>query len=181
MLRDHGYLVSCWTHERKHKEVKRFSNNMSNTHSKFDSNVLEAVIQAHLHALCESSSMPNMTTRLVSPKDAQPDVESFFQSVLETDGKVTVDREIYYKPLQKCSVHDVVVFQVEGASCVGQVWSHASVDGKCFTCIDRWASLGSNQFSGEEEHPMLAPSTSIQETCTFTKKGAIATLVPLSL
>ena len=179
MFREHGYLVSCWTHERKHKEVKRFANNMSNTHSRFDANVLEAVAQAHVHALKDIANYPTMEVQLDQPKLAPPDVADFFQARFQDQSDVLVSNKVFYGPSRSCSVKDVVMFTLDGVSRIGQVWFHASIRGQCYSCLDCWITLGNNRFQVTEQ-PVVVGSGSISNVCIYRQTEDIVTVVPFA-
>ena len=88
MLRAHGLLVACFVHERKHKEVKRVANNMSNTQGWFESNILESVIQMHLQDLADDVYMPLLCANLVKPSLAGPDLTALVHTALNTNRDV---------------------------------------------------------------------------------------------
>ena len=50
-LSRHGRLLSCFVHERKHKMLKRFANNMSDTSKSFESTVLREALAARFLAM----------------------------------------------------------------------------------------------------------------------------------
>ena len=47
-LRKFGMLASCFVHERKHKMVKRYANDMRNTRTNFDEHSYEKSIMAEV-------------------------------------------------------------------------------------------------------------------------------------
>ena len=57
MLTRFGYLVSCWTHERKHRETKRYANFLNNTRG-FDRSVTRDILWSQYSALGDESSYP---------------------------------------------------------------------------------------------------------------------------
>ena len=50
-LRRHGILLSCFVHERRHKLVKRFANQLSNPHSGYEFSILKDACLSHIQHL----------------------------------------------------------------------------------------------------------------------------------
>ena len=70
-----GATPSCWVHERKHKLVKRFANDVSNTTS-FSLSVMSEVVTKQLHEIT-GPDMFDMSYRLLDEHDAPKDVKAF--------------------------------------------------------------------------------------------------------
>ena len=79
-LRRHGALVSLWTHERKHKELKRWAHQSHNASkgSSWERGLLEEVVLQQALALEEWHGREG--TCLLSPHAGSQDLLSFFQA-----------------------------------------------------------------------------------------------------
>ena len=79
-LRRHGALVSLWTHERKHKELKKWANQSHNVSkgSSWERGLLEEVVLQQALALEEWHGREG--TCLLSPHAGSQDLLSFFQA-----------------------------------------------------------------------------------------------------
>ncbi|CAJ1380746.1 unnamed protein product [Effrenium voratum] len=79
-LRRHGALVSLWTHERKHKELKKWANQSHNASkgSSWERGLLEEVVLQQALALEEWHGREG--TCLLSPHAGSQDLLSFFQA-----------------------------------------------------------------------------------------------------
>lgn len=178
MLRRHGCLVSCFVHERKHKEIKRYANNITNTSGAFESSILESSLYLHLEILADAKSLPNATTHLINPRPAPQKLAAAVRHELQTQAEVLTATQAIYKPLQKCSRRDVVLVSINDQSCIAEICFHVEVDGLCLTCVSPWSSLGSNRFRIETE-PVLIPTRHILETCIYCRMGPDAVVVPV--
>ena len=47
MLEHQGQLLSCWVHERRHKELKRFANNLSNVQAGSELSIVREMLLSH--------------------------------------------------------------------------------------------------------------------------------------
>jgi hypothetical protein len=62
MFQRHGFLVSCWVHERKHKEIKRYGNALDNTHDNYELSIIENSLFVHFEALADETLLPKVST-----------------------------------------------------------------------------------------------------------------------
>ena len=77
-------LINCWVHERKHKHVKKFANEISNTSSDWDRSVLREISLARLWRL---ESMPHdqfcAGVNLKFPKSPSKRLQDAFKATLK--------------------------------------------------------------------------------------------------
>lgn len=176
MLNTHGMLISCFVMERKHKEVKRVANNLSNTHGWFESNILETVTQMHLQDLADDCYMPPLTASLVKAHPAGPDLTAIVRNSLDVTGEVQTSKTAFFSSYQQCSVNDVVLYDAGASLGVGQVQFHVSVDSCCISCITRWAPAGNNEFHVTDDSFLLQTSL-IEDVCVYIQRPGAATVV----
>eukprot|EP00435_Cladocopium_sp_Y103_P053176 s772_g17.t1 len=78
LLELHGLLLSCWTHERKHKSLKRWADQLHNSGSWFEASVLRETTHSCINTL---KDFQPSACRLVKPKPSEsvklksPDLE----------------------------------------------------------------------------------------------------------
>ena len=176
---NHSVLVSCWVHERKHKEVKRYANNLSNTSSHFESNILESVLQVQLNTLSDPWEFPSADVVLASPRPASEEVRGVVQAASGLQGDVEVSNEVVCQDGHRCSIKDVVVFMLEGATYIGEVWIHARIADRSLSCVSRWDPLGHNRFRATD-NPIMISTSCVHRACIYERSNDVATVVPYS-
>jgi len=182
MLREHGHLLSCFVHERKHKEIKRYGQEVDNTHQGFERGILEAVLYVHLACLGESGFFAGATPHLVGQKPASSELAACILQELgiTDDVEVLCSKQACVSPGQFCSRNDVIVVRGAGRPTVGQVWFHFQIEGECLTCFAPWPSLGNNTFQVRAE-PDFVFTADVMDTATYTLRGDQALLAPMKL
>lgn len=177
---EHSLLVSCWVHERKHKEIKKFANNLSNTSGRFESSILESVLQVSLATISDPGAFPSTHTRLILPKAATANIQHVIHVAVGLNAPVEVSNEVVCVDGLRCSRGDVVVFEIAGAQSVGEVWIHASVADQLVSCVSKWQPLGRNQFRVSDDSPVVIPTCCIHRACVYFKSNDAVTVIPSS-
>lgn len=179
-LESHGTLISCFVHERKHKEVKRLGNHLQNTSVSFERTILQEALYSQILTLRDAQKLPNCTVHLVDPKPASATIQNLLAVSLapEPINDCFASRTVCHAPSQHASIGDCVQFLLEGALKIGQVQFHASVSGRCVSCVSPWSNLGKNRFETSSSVPVLVDSSSLKETHVFAINGTIARVVP---
>ena len=101
-----GRLLTCWVHERKHKEVKRFANSLCNTSHMWESSVLESMIQAHMNMLSNPAELPSQEVQLDDPKPANQQLTTLIQSTMESQSDVFTSKSAFNVTAKKFVVND---------------------------------------------------------------------------
>ena len=160
-LRRHGALVSLWTHERKHKELKKWANQSHNASkgSSWERGLLEEVVLQQALALEEWHGREG--TCLLSPHAGSQDLLSFFQA----RGIFVNSCEASLRALVSLQ-GDVVSFQVNAELAVGQVWFHAQAGPNLFTCLSGWRPEGRHVFDMNDD-PCWVETGSIVESKAY--------------
>ena len=79
--------LSCWVHERKHKSIKKYANEVRNTSSNWDVSVHRSVTSEHVKRLeAMAASEFHDSARLVDAHDPSRKVMALFQEVFAGDG-----------------------------------------------------------------------------------------------
>lgn len=176
-FRRHNMLLSCFTHERKHKSIKRFANHLHNTSKDFESSVIESMTLAHLDDFADSVVFPSSKARLVNPSAAKQELTDTIRQISGLNGDVETSRTAVLPSSTQCSVNDVVACQIEGDIVVGQIWFHASVLGNCFTCISMWQPVAGNQFL-VVNNPIIVDTSCVKDTCVWFSTATHANVIP---
>ena len=187
-LHTFGTLLSCFVHERKHRMVKRYANEVYNTVA-FEQSVLNEVLCHHLARL-EAQDTFDFNLGLVHPRDAPRALIQFLGTILDIPAgqPVLVSTECRFSPLATCKRGDVV-FVREGAGFVaGQVWVHTSVLGVHVSLISLWSlvRMDLDHSAAEwrlDDHAHLVEPADILDTAIWTQLdgGIVRTLLPCHL
>lgn len=184
-----GCLPTCWVHERKHRMVKRYANEICNT-SRFERSVLGELTSHHLAAL----SKPHLfdyEVGLVSPRPAHLKLAQLVEAELGVQGgNCLTSNEARVSGVATCSRGDVVLLRgATGRDIVaGQVWALVSYHDEPIAIVAVWALANMDKSTGtaewrEEQAPMLIPMSDVITPVTYTRcrAGIVRTLVPCQL
>ena len=165
----HGRLVACWTHERKHKEVKRHGNQLANANKSlsFEKSLLSQAVLSQLLHLKEFSAVGGV--QLVAPQDASSDIASSIMTFLGEDAQsqVSASLEAMLKHGELCARGDVVLaHSSDEGKFIGMVWFHVSISGAHFTLLARWHALGRNVFKMLDA-PSWVETVNVSRTCVY--------------
>jgi hypothetical protein len=177
MMLANGILISCFVHERKHKEIKRYIATRLNTRNTFEKTILADILYYQKMMLAETSLQGTVSAHLVNPKPAPPKLGQWVQATLMTPSAVSTAKMAQCSHLQ-CHVNDVVVASTTNGKMVGQVEFHVEVDGMCLTCVQPWLKLPveyTYQVCVDERVMIL--TSSIESLCIFKVKDGIAIAV----
>ena len=179
LLRRHFLLLSCFVHERRHKEIKRYANNLDSMQTGSEKHVLQLELDQHLRDLKEFS---DKRTGLINGKAAPELVQSAFSSFYGLPGcaGLQVSMQCYVGSGRLCKREDVVVVTEPNGDDVAQVWFHVLFNGNHYTCMSVWRALGRNRFDVSQE-PVFRPTAHISRLCMFKKEGDRALVIPLSM
>ena len=168
MLQRHGTLVSCFCHERKHKEIKRHAQLICNTWSAWERSVMVDAACDMLDSLLEDQDQ-SFYGGICQPQEAPMATKQLLYRTLGAFRVAKVARSAYYAPGARVFKDDVVICHVEDLNdpLLGQVLFFASVDDAEWVCLQPWEPLGSNIFNCEGLDPVLFGLECIRDTCIF--------------
>ena len=170
-LQSKGILLSCWTHERKHKQIKKFANELDNTSLKFEQNIMVHQLFSQLESLKNKPALAAGTSHLVSPKPAPYKLSSVVCQIIHQPSEVFTSIEAKVGVfMQSCFKGDVVMFLLDTVACVGEVWFHVNAIEQCLTCVSLWQKVNENEYK-VQERLVLLPSGNIQHVCTYKRQG----------
>ncbi|CAE7230840.1 unnamed protein product [Symbiodinium microadriaticum] len=159
-LSRHSCLLSCFVHERKHKIVKKISNQVLDTSRTFEKSILDDVLHGHVQHLAECPAKLQKELREVVGHDA--DIRAAHQAV--HGGNLPV------------AAKDLVVMEVDGSQVVGRVGYHVSINGACYSHLTVWPHAKGSVFTVSNE-VALVETRLIQATCLFSLKNDSAIVV----
>jgi len=137
MLKEHGTLLACFVHERKHRESKRFAAGMTNTAVNFETSVLSELTCAHLYALEDSEF--SLSPRVLGPElRLQPQVVESLRATFGTDA-IRVGRRARYSLWGLCEVGDVALVKTPSGSVAGRISFAVEADDALHFGIALWA------------------------------------------
>ena len=122
-------FIACFVHERKHKMLKRYLNDIRNT-IVFEKSVLSEVTCHHIFSLQNKSF--DFSPGLLKPHAASAKTRAFFLDMFEfpADMPVMQSSTSRHRALATTSVGDVVMYNdPSGGINAGQVWTHVAIDG----------------------------------------------------
>ena len=164
-LRRHKCLLSCFVQERKHKLLKRFSNNMNSAMS-FETSLLKDVLAAQLESL--THSLPSREPRLLEKKPAARKLKELVQQCMQCQEPVFQAAKAVHGGGFQCSPGDVVVFHVQQEG-VGQIDFLAECNGLAMACVSVWEHVHGHMYKVQAES-LLMRVASIRACCIFSQK-----------
>lgn len=176
-LQSKGLLLSCWTHERKHKQIKKFGNELDNTSNDFEKNVILNQLFCQLESLKKKPSLSVDSVHLVSPKTAPPKLATVVCQVIQQPVEILTSIEAVVGMSQRCFKGDVVRCSVDGSACVGEVWFHVSALDHCLSCVSIWENTGDHKYK-VKERLILLPAVQIEHVCTYKRQADSVHIVP---
>lgn len=183
-----GCLPSCFAHERKHKMVKRYSNDVHNT-LVFERSIIGQVCGHTLYNLSQPGLF-RLDARLSQRRTAPAKVKAILSQELGlqlNDDQCHVCVEAHLAKGGVCSKDDVVFVRTEGQShCqVGQVWLHTEVSGVTLSVVSLWTFTSADAVRGTSDwkmcsEPRLIETVRIVSSASWSliKPGFAIVIVP---
>ena len=138
-MRKHGGLLSCWVHERRHKLVKRYSQDVYRL-ADFEKIVLSEM------ACHDLMILRNLVYRsgcaLLNPKAATKKVIDLVQSALAVSfDSCLTSLTVTLESSATCSKGDICLFTNQQA---GEIWLHCDVDGCLWSLVQFFVKVDYN-------------------------------------
>lgn len=167
-LARHGRLLSCFVHERKHKLVKRFANNMSDTSKSFEATVIRETLAAQFLAM--QDELPQGDVHLIGKKRCTKAMASLIQDVFgKSDGVFQAQAALHGGGF-RCSHGDVVRAKHAQDNIVGMIHFHVEVDGLPLTCMSPWSHVADHMYRVKHES-FFINTACILSACIWSRKG----------
>ena len=183
MLSHHKMLISCFTHERKHREVKRYANNLQNTSGAFEASILRDCILRHVEDL-QADRAEEATTHVVglkSPITPSLPVAAVIQNALGVKTPVQVSQSAAFFPGALAYSDDVALFRDGLAFILGKILFFARSPEKDWVCFKQWLKCGSNRFRESSDPADILPLEAIQDVCVYKMESGQMLVAPSTL
>ena len=184
-LRMHRVLIACWCHERKHKELKRYANNLHNANPRvaWERSLLEEVLLLQFLHLQDWS--PTAEVALTGGGPASESLVAFLCSHWQLRANdlesvsVSQDALVRYDCI---GMGDAILCNHDGVSIVAELWFHIEIqlaNSRCvyLSVISVWTPLPrSNRKYRMQSEPSLMPTLSIVKSMPYARQGNEATI-----
>ncbi|CAE7221095.1 unnamed protein product [Symbiodinium sp. CCMP2592] len=164
-LSHHRILISCLTHERRHKELKRYANNQNCARAGTEKGLLREMELTHLEALDRLSL--SFRTELQTPVTAPEPLQRAFANHFELRGASGLLFSSKAK-VPRCplvSTGDIVLLDEPVA--VAEVLYHCQLQDYLFTCVSFYEKVADtpNKFRIVEDNASFVSPASIRGPC----------------
>jgi len=174
-LRRFGFLVSCWSLERKHKIPKRYGTDIQNT-TTYDSSLLHEVTCDHLNSLRDPSTFNFTRLGLMSPRAASRHASDFIINALglpaDRPYEILMSSGCMHASSVASYVSDIVLLNEGGSVTAAEVWVHAAIEGIAVAIVSPWALVSSQRGTAiwqPSATAMLVESSDIVDVLCWAK------------
>jgi hypothetical protein len=184
-----GCLPTCWVHERKHRMVKRYAQDVRNTRM-YERSVMGEVTCQYLADLQNGNAF-DFQTGLVRPRVAPKQLRDICESCLDLTLDSCLTSSIArISEFESCARGDVVLIRSCGGDPVlaGRLHAHVACDGEQCSILQPFRFLASSSVTGtaewdERQALTLVPTADVLGAVVHSTAQAnvIRTLLPLHL
>ncbi|OLQ13463.1 hypothetical protein AK812_SmicGene2515 [Symbiodinium microadriaticum] len=155
-LHRHGRLISCFCHERKHKQIKAVADNLHKVTTTFEHTVMADVVGKSFLNFEGYKLWTKPSLMKAKPASDQLAVElATAFGVAQALGSM-VGLVAEFQPGQTCERGDTVLVE----TIVAEVWLHVQLaNGEVHSLVSVWQSLGQNRFQVREQPCWIATNT----------------------
>ena len=149
-------LPTCWVHERKHRMVKRYASDVTNT-TTYDRTVLSEITAHHTSALDDKSTV-DFRIGLLDSRPAPANLKTFLMAQCGLDEvPPQFCRTALAARHSECSIchkGDVVIVKSDRGTAfdVGMVWAHAEIFGEALSLVSVWERVSSDRQTATAEY-----------------------------
>lgn len=155
-------LLTCWVHERKHKELKRFGSDTSNANRTvgFEKSLLQNVVISQLEDMKRMKTFDGIF--LENPVLCDEALAAQVRMVAGRSPLETVwfSHDAFLGMGRLCAARDLALCRLASGECVAEVWFHVQVGDVSLSCVSPWTPAGPNLFR-RQDAPELAPTREI--------------------
>ena len=173
----HKFLISCWVHERRHRLIKKFAQDICGLAS-YERSVLAEFTAHHLEKLKDPNTF-NFSPGLVSPHAPSARLRRFLVERFGERNFATA-LESRYNAFAICARGDCVMVRADDAVKAGDVWFHAEVDGEALSMISTWDCIEQGAYFSKWrmcEAPAFFPTSAIVDTMIWSQADGVATVL----
>ena len=165
----HQVPLSCFVQERKHKIIKRISNEISDTSKAFERSMIQ---DAHLESLEEGVYLPGQGVRLVEPvKPAPARLQTEIHNTLQVHGEVLTARQAVHGGNFTVAAGDLALMDLDGATAVGKVAYHVMSEKTVWSHVTFWTHVHGCMYAVSADDCGLVQTRLIRATCLYSVSG----------
>ena len=177
--------LGCYVLERKHKNIKKYSNEVVNTNSGWDRSVMREVTARHLAVMSHEQSVHyNVEPCLQNPGKCAKLLHAKLAAVFGHDAIINTSSTVRINEFERCSKGDVVLMLTEHGLLACHVKANISVHidklTNIYSLVHVWQLLEQHdRYStwNTVDNAILCSSCDIVCACVWTRAGDIATVV----
>ncbi|CAE7763757.1 unnamed protein product [Symbiodinium sp. CCMP2592] len=167
MLKKFDQLVACFTHERKHKHIKRIGDQLHSSQLAFEASVAHDIWFDHFQDYADLS-LDNGPALVGRDKAAEPILKHELLKVFGiADADVHPSQKCCIKPGTTIARGDVVVMH---GDVVGELWLNFRLHGEHWCIVSIYEAMGRNVFA-VAENPLFVKVSSVRSACIFRREG----------
>lgn len=168
-LKRHKCLLSCWVHERKHRLVKRFGNNVLNFTQGFEKSILQDIIHVQLREL-ETESF-ELGTCLINEKKAK-DSQIGWLREFTGPGDVFIS---WIASTRAGRLHKTDVVEL-GDKQLGQIMFHIRAGASVLTALTPWRHIHGQMYRVHDD-PVVVQTARVKTLCMYSLKDGDAMVI----
>ncbi|CAE7339574.1 unnamed protein product, partial [Symbiodinium sp. CCMP2592] len=171
MLAAKKTLVSCFTHERKHRAIKELANHLNNPGSWYEASMMKEGLGKLLMAMTSGPAFA-MEAHLISPKLAD---ENLLRVLAQTFGlagahNAQASSRVQAAPGQVCAKGDFVILKAGG---VAEAWLFCRLGtGELLALLTEFEACGRNVFKRTAADARFMQVVDIKRACLVKRLGA---------
>ena len=173
-------LLSCWVHERKHKTLKRYAQNICDGNA-YEKSLIGEVTAHHLWALRTSHAFKT-DIGLVEPHDAPPRMLQHMRDIFgDMPMRVRMGHASRFDPFSICVRGDIVVLRTgDRIERAGEVWFHFEINDVPVSIINTWHVLEAHETYATfqcADNPEMWDTTDIIANCISCRDADVVTVL----
>ncbi|CAE7247445.1 unnamed protein product [Symbiodinium sp. CCMP2592] len=173
-LAKHQVLLSCFVHERKHKIIKKISNEILDTSRTFERSILQDVLHGHMESLSEGVYLPGQGVRLVDPvRPAPARLQTEIHNTIRVQGEVFTARQAVHGGNFTVAVGDLALMDLDGVTAVGKVAYHVMCEKVVWSHITFWTHVHGCMYEVSDDCG-LVQTRLLRATCPYSISGNAA-------
>ena len=164
-----NYLGSCFCHERRHKDIKRYATQLAHVSDTFDVTLMKECMATQFQTWDQEES-PCMESTLKKPRPAP----RLIREELNWGEDVFISDVATLGSGRQVSKGDVVLTR---SGVVAELWLNAECDRQYFALISKWRHVGPNKFKVQDQ-PCWIDGNELVGAFMYIRTGDTVMVVP---
>ena len=165
----HNYLGSCFCHERRHKDIKRYATQLTHVSDTFDVTLMKECMATQFQTWDQEES-PCMESTLKEPRPAP----RLIREELNWGEDVFISDVATLGSGRQVSKGDVALTR---SGVVAELWLNAECDRQYFALISKWRHVGPNKFKVQDQ-PCWIDGYELVGAFMYIRTGDTVMVVP---